>query len=180
MFLLSFVADVQCFGRDCYPAVFAVNTVLIIVAFCKWSSSTAPPEDIIFYRCFCPSQWYLFDATNLHTILFTSFLFSFLPLLTHSLTHSLIYLLNHSLTYSRPYVVPTYLFSQSVGQTVSQSVSHYLRTNSLTCSINYVRRLSPVCFVIIIVVVVIVVVVVVVVSIYFWFRTHASDALICF
>ncbi|XP_078369517.1 solute carrier family 15 member 2-like isoform X1 [Oculina patagonica] len=24
--------DVQCFGRDCYPAVFAINTVLIIVA----------------------------------------------------------------------------------------------------------------------------------------------------
>ncbi|XP_020601659.1 solute carrier family 15 member 2-like [Orbicella faveolata] len=25
-------ADVQCFGRDCYPAVFAINTILIIGA----------------------------------------------------------------------------------------------------------------------------------------------------
>lgn len=27
-----FAADVQCFGRDCYPVVFAINTILIIVA----------------------------------------------------------------------------------------------------------------------------------------------------
>lgn len=31
-----FAADVQCFGRDCYPVVFAVNTVLIIVATSKY------------------------------------------------------------------------------------------------------------------------------------------------
>jgi len=24
--------DVQCFGRDCYPVVFAINTILIIMA----------------------------------------------------------------------------------------------------------------------------------------------------
>lgn len=30
--LCFFAADVQCFGRDCYPVVFAVNTVLIVVA----------------------------------------------------------------------------------------------------------------------------------------------------
>ena len=30
--LCFFAADVQCFGRDCYPAVFAINTVLIIAA----------------------------------------------------------------------------------------------------------------------------------------------------
>ena len=27
----------QCFGRDCYPVVFAVNAVLIMVATCKLS-----------------------------------------------------------------------------------------------------------------------------------------------
>lgn len=32
---LPSIADVQCYGRDCYPAVFGINTVLIIVAFRK-------------------------------------------------------------------------------------------------------------------------------------------------
>ena len=30
--LCFFAADVQCFGRDCYPVVFAINAVLIIMA----------------------------------------------------------------------------------------------------------------------------------------------------
>ena len=34
--LCFFAADVQCFGRDCYPAVFAINTVLIIAATSKF------------------------------------------------------------------------------------------------------------------------------------------------
>ena len=34
--LCFFAADVQCFGRDCYPVVFAINTVLIIVATSKF------------------------------------------------------------------------------------------------------------------------------------------------
>ena len=36
IFLCLFAADVQCFGRDCYPAVFAINTVLIIAATSKF------------------------------------------------------------------------------------------------------------------------------------------------
>ena len=37
IFLFCLVAaDVQCFGRDCYPVVFAVNTVLIVVATRKY------------------------------------------------------------------------------------------------------------------------------------------------
>ena len=34
--LCFFAADVQCFGRDCYPVVFAINTVLIIMATSKF------------------------------------------------------------------------------------------------------------------------------------------------
>lgn len=37
--LFFFLADIQCFGRDCYPAVFGINTVLIIMATCKLPES---------------------------------------------------------------------------------------------------------------------------------------------